>query len=38
MELEWDEAKRLINLAKHRLDFLDAYIVFDAPHVETPAR
>ena len=23
MEFEWDEAKRLANLAKHRLDFAD---------------
>jgi uncharacterized DUF497 family protein len=26
---EWDEAKRLTNIAKHRLDFRDAGLVFD---------
>ena len=29
MTFEWDEAKRLINLVKHHLDFRDAPIVFD---------
>ncbi|HML55821.1 MAG TPA: BrnT family toxin [Solidesulfovibrio magneticus] len=24
MDFEWDEAKRLANLAKHGIDFLDA--------------
>ncbi|MBF0137584.1 MAG: BrnT family toxin [Magnetococcus sp. DMHC-1] len=24
MDIEWDEAKRLINLRKHRIDFRDA--------------
>jgi uncharacterized DUF497 family protein len=27
--LEWDEAKRLINIDKHRLDFRDAGLMFD---------
>jgi uncharacterized protein len=27
----WDEAKRLSNLKKHGLDFLDAYLVYDNP-------
>jgi uncharacterized protein len=26
---EWDEAKRLANLEKHRLDFRDAYLVYE---------
>lgn len=26
---EWDENKRLTNLAKHKLDFLDARLFFD---------
>ena len=26
---EWDEDKRLINLAKHKLDFLAASLLFD---------
>jgi uncharacterized protein len=28
---EWDEAKRLSNLRKHRLDFRDAYLVYENP-------
>jgi uncharacterized DUF497 family protein len=28
---EWDEAKREANLRKHRLDFRDAYLVYDHP-------
>ncbi len=28
---EWDERKRLANLAKHKLNFLDASVVFDDP-------
>ena len=31
MRFEWDERKRLANLAKHGLDFLDAELVFDGP-------
>ncbi|SNT29897.1 hypothetical protein SAMN05421770_10734 [Granulicella rosea] len=27
----WDEKKRLANLAKHRLDFADAYVVYENP-------
>lgn len=38
MELEWHEAKRLANLAKHRLDFIDASAVFEGPHVIDTAR
>lgn len=29
---EWDEAKRLSNLLKHRLDFRDAQLVYDSPN------
>ena len=29
MEFEWDENKRLINLEKHGIDFLDAVMVFE---------
>jgi uncharacterized protein len=28
MRFEWDESKRLSNLAKHALDFLDADLIF----------
>ena len=38
MEFEWDEAKRLLVLAKHRLDFADALFVFDGLHVILAAR
>ena len=30
MDYEWDEAKRLRNLRKHGLDFMDADLVFEA--------
>ncbi len=26
---EWDEGKRLLNLGKHNLDFIDARLLFD---------
>ncbi len=29
MEFEWDEDKRLSNLAKHRVDFVEARAIFD---------
>jgi uncharacterized DUF497 family protein len=29
MEFEWDEGKRLANMAKHGLDFVDAPVLFD---------
>ena len=29
MKFEWDEAKRLTNVAKHGFDFVDAVTVFD---------
>lgn len=38
MDFEWDEAKRLANVEKHGLDFLDAIELFDANHVMAPAR
>jgi uncharacterized protein len=33
MRFEWGERKRLSNLEKHGLDFLDVIAVFEAPHV-----
>lgn len=29
--LVWDEKKRAANLVKHKLDFADAYLVYDNP-------
>jgi uncharacterized DUF497 family protein len=29
MEFEWDEAKRLANLRKHGIDFIDIPVVFE---------
>ena len=29
MEFEWDETKRLANLRKHGIDFVDVSVVFD---------
>jgi uncharacterized protein len=34
MLFEWDESKRLANLAKHSIDFRDATRVFDGPVFE----
>ena len=34
---EWDEDKRLINLAKHKLDFVDARLMFDGRPTVTAA-
>ncbi len=31
MDAEWDEKKRLSNIAKHAIDFADAAQVFDGP-------
>jgi uncharacterized protein len=31
MQFKWDERKRLVNLAKHGLDFRRAVQVFDSP-------
>jgi uncharacterized DUF497 family protein len=30
---EWDENKRAENIAKHELDFADAWQIFDAPMI-----
>jgi uncharacterized protein len=30
---EWDEEKRIANLALHGLDFADAEVIFDSPYV-----
>ena len=35
MEIEFDEAKRLANLAKHGIDFLDCESVFTDPNAIT---
>ena len=34
MLFEWDESKRVANLAKHHIDFRDATRVFDGPLLE----
>ena len=34
MRFKWDENKRLRNLEKHGLDFIDVVDIFEAPHVE----
>ena len=34
MLFEWDERKRLINLAKHLIDFRDAIRIFEGPVFE----
>ncbi len=38
MLYEWDESKRLTNLAKHGIDFRDAIRVFDGPVFESMSR
>ena len=30
MNFEWDDIKRKINIKKHRMDFIDAPVVFDS--------
>jgi hypothetical protein len=37
MRYEWDERKRLANIAKHGLDFFDVGIVFESPYVKVPS-
>jgi len=32
MRVEWDEAKNRLNLAKHKIGFETAALVFDDPH------
>ena len=31
MEFEWDEDKRMINILKHNIDFIDVIPIFDDP-------
>ena len=37
MKIEWDENKRLSNLAKHGLDFWDAWNILEGVHVTVPS-
>jgi len=37
MRFEWDEQKRITNLEKHGLDFVDASEVFENPHIVVPS-
>ena len=34
---EWDENKRLSNLEKHKIDFYDAILIFEYPHLNVPS-
>lgn len=36
MKFEWDEEKRLVNMAKHGVDFSDACRLFETPFLTTP--
>ena len=36
MRLEWDEAKRQVNIRKHGLDFADAGDLFSQPMLVAP--
>ena len=36
MEFEWDDRKRLANLAKHGVDFIDTYEIFDGVVLSFP--
>jgi len=38
MDFEWDEEKRLKNLEKHGIDFIDADILFGNPHLVAPGK
>lgn len=38
MDFEWDEEKRLANIEKHGIDFVDAVAIFGNPHVTAPAK
>ncbi|HEX7388700.1 MAG TPA: BrnT family toxin [Acidiphilium sp.] len=38
MDFEWDERKRLANIEKHGLDFIDAIELFETSHLTGPAR
>ena len=35
MDVEWDESKRLSNLDKHGVDFIDAALIFENPIIES---
>src|SRR5579863_307826 len=35
MDFEWDEAKRLTNILKHGIDFVDAMAIFAGQFIET---
>jgi len=37
MQFEWHEPKRLANIEKHGIDFLDAGLLFEGPHLVAPA-
>ncbi|WOJ89074.1 BrnT family toxin [Methylocapsa polymorpha] len=38
MDFEWDEEKRLKNIEKHGVDFVDADILFDNPYLTGPGK
>ena len=38
MEFQWDEEKRLKNIEKHGIDFIDADILFDNPYLVSPGK
>lgn len=38
MDYEWDEAKRLSNIEKHFIDFIDVWEIFDNDYIKGPAR
>jgi uncharacterized DUF497 family protein len=37
-EIEWDEAKRLINIEKHHIDFIDCWEIFENDYIQSPAK
>ncbi|ATR19138.1 putative cytosolic protein (plasmid) [Roseomonas mucosa] len=38
MEFEWDDNKRLKNIERHGLDFLDVWQLFDGDYIKGPAK
>ncbi|MGH6823812.1 MAG: BrnT family toxin [Methylocella sp.] len=38
MDFEWDEEKRLNNIEKHGIDFIDADLMFGNPHLVAPGK
>lgn len=38
MEFEWDETKRLANIAKHGFDFIDAVELFEGEYRLAPGK